>query len=139
MSSVNDIPNGWVETTLGEVIHFANNKIEVARIGLENYVSTENLLANKEGVTIASSLPNISKVNKFEEGDTLFSNIRTYFKKVWYADKMGGSSNDVLLFRPNDTNELDSKFLRISPSPEVLELKEPLDKTVAITPLGAKW
>jgi hypothetical protein len=29
-----------------------------------------------------------------------------------------------------------TKFLRISPSPEVLELSEPLDKTVAITPFS---
>jgi len=108
---MNSLPEGWVETTLGEVTRYANGKIPVSEISLDNYISTENLLADKMGVTQAATIPKVSKVNVFEAGDTLFSNIRTYFKKVWYSDKSGGASNDVLVFRPVDDGNLDKKYL----------------------------
>ena len=112
MSSVeNKLPEGWVETTLGEVTDLVNDKILVSEINITNYISTENLLANKMGVVSASSIPSIPKVNNYKKGDTLFSNIRTYFKKVWFSDKDGGSSNDVLIFRPKKENKLDNKYL----------------------------
>ncbi len=105
------LPEGWEEIILGEVVEFVNDKIEIEKIDLDNYISTENLLPNKSGVQKATTLPNIAKVNNFKIGDTLFSNIRTYFKKVWFAEFDGGSSNDVLIFRPIDENILDKKFL----------------------------
>ena len=37
------------------------------------------------------------------------ANIRPYLKKVWLADKDGGASNDVIVFRPK--NEIDYQFL----------------------------
>jgi len=105
------LPEGWVETSLGEVTHYASGKIPVSEVDLDNYISTENLLAGKLGVTQAATIPKVSKVNAFAAGDTLFSNIRTYFKKVWYSDKSGGASNDVLVFRPVDEEQLDKKYL----------------------------
>ena len=111
MSGENKIPKGWVETTLGEVAYFVNDKIPTAKVDLSNYISTENLLPNKGGVAISNALPTVLNVNHFKPADTLFSNIRTYFKKVWYADKEGGASNDVLIFRPKKNKKIDSKFL----------------------------
>lgn len=111
MSEVKNIPDGWVETTLGEVTYFVNEKIDLNKINLKNYISTENLLPDKLGIQDAVSLPNIPKVNYFKKEDILFSNIRTYFKKVWFADFEGGSSNDVLIFRPINLDDLNSKFL----------------------------
>ncbi|HLV70690.1 MAG TPA: restriction endonuclease subunit S [Xanthomarina sp.] len=112
MSSVEDkIPEGWVETTLGEISYFVKDKILISDIDISNYISTENLLPDRMGVVNATSLPNISKVNNYKKGDTLFSNIRTYFKKVWYSDKEGGASNDVLIFRPKSKSKLHNRFL----------------------------
>ena len=37
----------------------------------------------------------------YKSGDTLVSNIRPYFKKIWYADRSGTCSGDVLVFRAN--------------------------------------
>jgi len=51
------------------------------------------------------------KVNQFLKNDTLFSNIRTYFRKVWFASFDGGSSPDVLIFRTKDAEVLDPRFL----------------------------
>ena len=111
MMEENGLPRGWVETTLGEVVEIKNNKILTAEVNLDNYISTENLLPDKRGVTISNALPNILNVNHYKINDTLFSNIRTYFKKVWHADREGGASNDVLIFRPKNNKIFDHKFL----------------------------
>ncbi|WP_282787907.1 restriction endonuclease subunit S [Flavobacterium croceum] len=111
MSEVKNIPEGWVETTLGEVLSFDNDRISVSELNIDNYISTENLLPDKQGITQSSILPNIPKVSKFEMGDVLFSNIRTYFKKVWFSDRIGGCSNDVIIFKPKDDTQIIKKFL----------------------------
>ena len=46
---------------------------------------------------------------QYNPGDILLSNIRPYFKKIWFADCIGGCSNDVLVFHPN--KDIDAKFL----------------------------
>lgn len=102
---------GWVETTLGEVARYITNKISIQEINLNNYVSTENLLADRMGLSPATTIPALPKVTEFIKGDVLFSNIRTYFKKVWKAEFQGGASNDVLVFRPFCDNKLDKNFL----------------------------
>ncbi|MCC8111380.1 MAG: restriction endonuclease subunit S [Ruminococcus sp.] len=73
------------------------------------YISTENMLPDKAGVTLATSLPSTEQTQVFNVGDTLVSNIRPYFKKIWYANFDGGYSNDVLVFRPK--GNIDSRFL----------------------------
>ena len=102
---------GWKEMHLGDVASLINDKILLSDISLSTYVSTENMVANKGGVQPASSLPQIKKVNAFKCADTLFSNIRTYFKKVWLANFDGGSSGDVLIFRSEDKNFLLPEYL----------------------------
>ena len=63
------------------------------------YISTENMLPNKGGITKAASLPTQEQTQAFMKNDVLVSNIRPYFKKIWYATFDGGWSNDVLVFR----------------------------------------
>lgn len=58
----------------------------------------------------ATNLPKIISASKYFPWDVLFSNIRTYFKKLWLSDRIGGSSNDVLIFRWNE-KIVDKKFL----------------------------
>lgn len=80
-----------------------------SKITLENYISTENMIPNKGGVTIASSLPNAKTASAYKPNDILLSNIRPYFCKIWLADKSGSCSNDVLVVRAKDN--VNSKFL----------------------------
>lgn len=84
---------------LGNVCRYVTDKISVDEVGLEDYVSTENLLAEKGGLSLASNLPLSGKVTKYNNKDILVSNIRPYFKKIWFANQEGGASNDVLVFR----------------------------------------
>lgn len=91
-----------------KVFEFVSDKVPVISISLEDYVSTENLLPDFGGLTRAASIPDNGKVSAYMKGDILFSNIRTYFKKLWYANKDGGCSNDVIVFRAKAG--LDSRF-----------------------------
>ena len=94
---------------LNDVAKFMTSKIEVSEINESNYVSTENMLSNKGGITIASSLPDTKSVRKYLPQDILINNIRPYFKKIWYSDMIGGCSNDVFVIRSKEN--YDSKFL----------------------------
>ena len=61
----------------------------------------QSLCFPKMGKQTASTLPQAGKVAVYKAGDTLVSNIRPYFKKIWYADRSGTCSGDVLVFRAN--------------------------------------
>lgn len=98
----------WKEVKLGRVIEFVSNRIPIDKATLETYISTANMLPDFGGVITAENLPTSSTINTFNEGDILFSNIRTYFKKVWYSKFSGTVSPDVLVFRAKD---IDSSFL----------------------------
>jgi len=85
---------------LSDIAEFVSEKIELENIALEQYVTTDSLLPNKQGRETATNLPPQScKLTYFKPGDVLVANIRPYLKKVWMADCEGGSSADVLTFR----------------------------------------
>lgn len=94
---------------LNDVAKFVTSKIEVSKIDETNYISTENMLPNKGGITIASSLPDTKSVRRYLHEDILINNIRPYFKKIWYADMEGGCSGDVFVIRSKENYY--SKFL----------------------------
>ncbi|MFY3653400.1 restriction endonuclease subunit S [Achromobacter xylosoxidans] len=89
----------WGAGELRTVATFVNEKIPVNQVALKNYISTENILPDYGGITQASKLPNVSSVTRFKPTDTLVSNIRPYLKKIWYSNKEGGVSNDVIVIR----------------------------------------
>ena len=89
----------------GELVPLASlcslvaEKVDFREANADTYVSTESLLPGKAGRQLASSLPQAGKVTVYQSGDVLISNIRPYFKKIWYADCAGTCSGDVLVFR----------------------------------------
>ncbi len=101
----------WKEVKLGDLVNLISEKTSIEFATLDNYISTDNMIGNFGGVVNAEKLPTTNKVNIFQKGDTLFSNIRTYFKKVWYSSFNGTVSADVLVFRPKDNKIVNSKFL----------------------------
>lgn len=88
----------WKEYRLGEVASFVKEKMPVGQVSLEDYVTTENMLADKGGIVCVSGLPETGSVTHYCPETVLVSNIRPYFKKIWFSDKEGGCSNDVLCF-----------------------------------------
>ena len=87
---------------LSDICTFADGRIAVADLDLTSYISTENMLQNKEGITRSAGLPTVNQTQAYQAEDVLVSNIRPYFRKIWYADRDGGCSNDVLVFRAKE-------------------------------------
>lgn len=111
-----------MKSKLSDICHYVNGKVNVSELDNSTYVSTENMLPNKGGVTVAATLPTTSQTQLYEQDDVLVSNIRPYFKKIWFANQDGGCSNDVLVFRTNEGVEpgflyyvlADNKFFNYS-------------------------
>ncbi|HEJ9067378.1 TPA: restriction endonuclease subunit S [Serratia marcescens] len=101
----------WEWEPLGSirVAEFVKERAPLGELSLNTYISTENLLPDFSGVTIASKLPPSGSFTKYKKGDVLISNIRPYLKKVWLADQSGAASNDVIVIRSRD--EVISGFL----------------------------
>ena len=89
-----------MDTLLKNICQYRTEKVDVNHIDLEMYVSTENMLPNKQGVCISKGYPESGYVNKYKKGDILISNIRPYFKKIYLAKNEGGCSADVLVISP---------------------------------------
>lgn len=87
---------------LSDICSFADGRVAVAALDLDTYISTENMLPNKEGITRSAGLPTINQTQAYQTDDVLISNIRPYFKKIWCADRDGGCSNDVLVMRAKE-------------------------------------
>ena len=102
---------GIAEHETGDVValtslcSLVSEKVDCREADIATYVSTESLLPAKMGKQTASSLPQTGKVTVYKAGDTLVSNIRPYFKKIWYADRAGTCSGDVLVFRANQPEQ----------------------------------
>ena len=97
-----------MKVKLREIAEYVNIKINSNNLSLNNYISTENMLPDRKGISMSSNIPN-NNVNKFLKNDILISNIRPYFKKIWFAIFEGGASNDILVIRGN--NKVNSKYL----------------------------
>jgi type I restriction enzyme, S subunit len=96
---------------LSDLATYVSEKIKTSDIDIDKYISTENMLPDKGGIVLASALPSSIKTNSFKSGDILFSNIRTYFRKVWFATFEGGVSADVLVIRCLNNKKIDDKYL----------------------------
>lgn len=127
----------FIETELGNFVEIVTKKCDASIIDVTNYISTENMLPDRQGVTISSGIPDVNKFNSFEIGDTLFSNIRTYFKKVWFATFYGGVSPDVLVFRTTH-EKLTSEYLHLILSSDDFINYSHLTSKVAKMPRGDK-
>lgn len=94
---------------LSDICEYRTGKVNTSNLTLKTYISTENMLPDKAGIVEANSLPSTTLVQEYKENDTLVSNIRPYFKKVWQAKYDGGCSNDVLVFQGKEN--VDKDFL----------------------------
>jgi len=92
----------WKECKLSDICDYGKDRIEVSSLDNSNYISTENMLPNRAGITIATTLLTGEYTPSFEIDDTLVSNIRPYFKKIWKATFSGGCSADVLVFKSKE-------------------------------------
>ena len=98
-ASLLPLPDGWVWTTLGEIIEPSKEKVnplvieEVPYISLEHIEKdTGKLLGHGRSSDVRSSK------TKFNRGDLLYGKLRPYLNKVYVSDFEGVCSTDLLVF-----------------------------------------
>ena len=106
LSSIN-FENG----TLNTIAPFVTKSIKYNDIVSETYITTDNMLQNKLGIVPFVGEANISSITEYKKDDILISNIRPYLKKIWFADKEGGCSKDVLVLRSADASKYLPKYI----------------------------
>lgn len=92
-----EIPTGWEVKTLADFAEYVKTATKFDKAF--NYVSTDNMIPQKQGLSGEILKPASGNVLCYEKDDILISNIRPYFKKIWYADQSGTCSTDVLCVR----------------------------------------
>lgn len=106
LSSIN-----FEDGALNNIAPFVTKSIKYNDIASETYITTDNMLQNKLGVIPFVGEANISSITEYKKDDILISNIRPYLKKIWFADKEGGCSKDVLVLRSADTSKYLPKYI----------------------------
>lgn len=106
LSSIN-----FENDTLNTIAPFVTKSIKYNDIGSETYITTDNMLQNKLGIVPFVGEANISSITEYKKDDILISNIRPYLKKIWFADKEGGCSKDVLVLRSVDASKYLPKYI----------------------------
>ena len=98
---------------LSVVAPYVTDTMKMSSISVADYISTDNMLQNRAGVVTYEGVPNIDSITEFKKGDILVSNIRPYLKKIWMADRDGGCSKDVLVFRNSKPKEILNDYLKV--------------------------
>lgn len=96
--------NSGGKKKLIDVAIYAKSRISTDKLDKENYIGVENLLQNKLGKTSSNYVPTEGSFIEYLPNDILIGNIRPYLRKIWLADKTGGTNGDVLVIRLTDEN-----------------------------------
>lgn len=88
--------------SLSAICKYVSDKAIFSQIDSAVYISTENILPDKQGIYSFGITSPSERVTYFQAEDVLVSNIRPYFKKMWFATTAGGCNADVLCFRALD-------------------------------------
>lgn len=96
---------------LSSAAKYSDDRVNGLKVSRDCFVTTDSMVQNKGGITITPVLPKGNLI-AYSEGDILIGNIRPYLKKIWYANRNGGCSPDVLVIQAK--SNIDSKFLYYS-------------------------
>mgnify|MGYP001467964912 CR=1 FL=1 len=96
--------DGEVEwKTLGEIAEYSKKRVSSEVLDESNYVGVNNLLQNRAGKTESDHVPTEGNSTGYSYNDILIGNIRPYLKKIWHADRDGGTNGDVLVVHLTDS------------------------------------
>ncbi|ATG47639.1 type I restriction endonuclease subunit S [Celeribacter ethanolicus] len=87
---------------LGDIAQYSKTRISSEDLDKTNYVGVDNLLQNRAGRVDSNYVPTSGNLTEFRAGDILIGNIRPYLRKIWLADRTGGTNGDVLVIHPTD-------------------------------------
>ncbi len=95
---------------LSNAVTYSKGRIASKDVSLETFITTDNILQNKGGISIATNLPpSEGAMPLYKPNDILIANIRPYLKKIWFSNRTGGCSADVLVL--DVKKEFDPKFI----------------------------
>lgn len=89
--------------TLGEIAEYSKKRVSSEVLDESNYVGVNNLLQNRAGKTESDHVPTEGNSTGYSYNDILIGNIRPYLKKIWHADRDGGTNGDVLVVHLTDS------------------------------------
>ena len=101
----------WCRHKLENIVDFCTSSVRLEDIDVKEYIGTDNMLSNLGGVKDNELCLQYSTVREYKKKDILISNIRPYLQKAWFANRHGGCSNDVLVFRSKDERKYMPLFL----------------------------
>ncbi|WP_428960100.1 restriction endonuclease subunit S [Xanthomonas oryzae] len=110
---MSELPGGWMELKLGDVVHYADNTTvqpdamqeDAWLLELEDIERDSSRILAYE--TVGKRKPQSAK-NSFHAGDVLYGKLRPYLNKVVRADRNGYSSSEIIAIKPN---QLDGGYL----------------------------
>ena len=97
--------------SLKSVAEYSSKRISAEELDIFNYVGVDNLLKDKYGREDSPYVPETGTSTRFEKGDILIGNIRPYLRKIWHADRIGGTNGDVLAVSVKSEDIIDSRYL----------------------------
>jgi len=100
-----------IEYRLRDIAEYSSRRIPAEELDTFNYVGVDNLLKDKYGRENSEYVPQTGSSTKFGKGDILIGNIRPYLRKIWYADRTGGTNGDVLAVSVKNEEFIDSRYL----------------------------
>ena len=81
---------------LKEVAEYSTTRTSSDQLDKSNYVGVDNLLQNRSGKVESSYVPTSGNLTEYRAGDVLIGNIRPYLKKIWLADRNGGTNGFLM-------------------------------------------
>ena len=98
---------------LGDIASISKNRIAAEYLDETNFVGVDNLISDRRGRIDSQYSPTSGSMTAFSEGDILIGNIRPYLRKVWFSDRNGGCSGDVvaLTLKPEWKDRIFPRFL----------------------------
>ncbi|WP_434404996.1 hypothetical protein [Sphingobium sp. DN12] len=105
------LPQGWVATTLGEIVTLRGDKVDPASIPEKSFIGLEDIEPHTSAILRVGQASEVkSSVACFEAGDVLYSRLRPYLNKVARPDFPGVASAEILALKPSDAAE--AEFVR---------------------------
>ena len=103
-TNTSNLPNGWVRTTLGEIIEPSKEKVNPLEIKKVPYISLEHIEKDTGKLLgYGRSSDSRSSKTKFNRGDLLYGKLRPYLNKVHLSEFEGVCSTDLLVFPKNES------------------------------------
>ncbi|WP_086613702.1 restriction endonuclease subunit S [Acetobacter indonesiensis] len=107
------LPQGWVETTLGEIVNLRSDKVDPTNVPEKPFIGLEAIEPHTSIILRVGQASEVkSTVACFEAGDVLYSRLRPYLNKVTCPDFSGVASAEILALKPSDAAE--AEFVRRS-------------------------